>query len=69
MKTQIDTRRCPNCKRRTKHREQIGSLRPDPRHPDDRKYDCQDVVAHCLVCGCRQESERCPNLLSGIFSI
>jgi len=46
-----------------------GPLRPDPKHPNDRRYDERTVRTQCVVCGKIKTSIECPNLLIDIFSL
>ena len=69
MKTTKNGMKCPKCKAKAFHVIRKGRLRPDPKHPDDRKYDDRPVWFKCLVCGDKVKSVECPNLLMDLFSI
>ena len=68
-KTTIEKRRCPQCRKRTLHRETASAVRPDPKRPNDRRYDVQPVAVKCLECGRREVVERCWNLTAHVFSV
>jgi len=62
-----DTQRCPNCSCRTRHSVIGGPLQPDPKYPDDRRFDFRQVTYRCDRCGRREQRQQLPNLLVDVF--
>ncbi len=62
-----DTRRCPACRRRTRHSVSAGPIEPDPRHPGDRRYAVQRMTYRCDACKREEHRVRLPSLLEDVF--
>ena len=60
--------KCRKCKKGNRRVTSKGKLKPDPKYPNDRKFDERKIVYTCDACGDKTESVECPNLLSDLFS-
>ncbi len=62
-----DTRRCPACRRRTRHSVSAGPIEFDTQRPGDRRYAVQRVTYRCDACKREEHRVRLPSLLEDVF--